>query len=350
MAKRRRLETPDTRTPDTRAPDILAETSAGRPGGGSGGRLGGISTGLETKSITRLSGTPPIADIAGEAATLNAAEGALAEIAAARADGRLVIGVGLAAIDAGHLIRDRMGADDDEMDALKLSIAAHGQRMALDLIDTGDGRYGLISGWRRLSALRALHAETGEDRFATALAVLRRPEDSGAAYIAMVEENEIRAGLSYYERARIAALAAEAGAFADAAAAVNALYAAGSKARRSKIRGFLLIHEVLGAALRFPAEIPERMGADLVQAIRQGHARALLAALAPEADSPEAEAAALAQAMRGQMPAKSAPPETQSEIIPGIAFHRTRGRLILSGPGVDAALEAKLAAFLKEKV
>ena len=53
--------------------------------------------------------------------------------------------------------------------------------------------YGLISGWRRLTALQALHAETGEARFATVQALVRRPETAADAYVTMVEENEIRA-------------------------------------------------------------------------------------------------------------------------------------------------------------
>jgi ParB family chromosome partitioning protein len=43
------------------------------------------------------------------------------------------------------------------------------------------------------------------------LALIRRPETSADAYLAMVEENEIRAGISFYERARLAAEAAKLG-------------------------------------------------------------------------------------------------------------------------------------------
>ena len=45
------------------------------------------------------------------------------------------------------------------------------------------------------------------------------------AYVAMVEENEIRVGLSFYERARIAAKSVEAGVYPDDRAALRALFA-----------------------------------------------------------------------------------------------------------------------------
>ena len=63
-------------------------------------------------------------------------------------------------------------------------------------------------------ALKSLHAETGEPRFATVQALVRRPDTVADAYVTMVEENEIRLGLSHYERARVAALATARGVFA----------------------------------------------------------------------------------------------------------------------------------------
>ena len=333
MAKRRRLE--------------VSEHPAPAPG---------------ATSITRLSGAPPIADIAGQAAALSAAEGAVAEIAAAREDGRLVIRVALDVIDPDHLVRDRVLTDDEDMAALRASIATHGQRMPVELVDQGNGRYGLISGWRRISALAALHKETGEPDYGTVLAILRKPGDAGAAYIAMVEENEIRVGLSYYERARIAAKAAERGAFADTEAAINALYAAGSKARRSKIRAFVLIHEVLGAALAFPAHLSERLGLRLVQAIRQGRAPSVLAALDRGSDSPEAEAALLEAALRrgakaGQTTAKTTGDKAEAAptrriLAPGLVLEARKSAtgqvLTLSGARVDSELADRIATFLRE--
>ena len=83
----------------------------------------------------------------------------------------------------------------------------------------------------------------------------------------MVEENEIRVGLSYYERARIAARAAELGVFPDTASALARLFASASRAKRSKIGSFLRLYTALDDRLRFPAAIPERLGLRLARAL-----------------------------------------------------------------------------------
>ena len=103
---------------------------------------------------------------------------------------------------------------------------------------------------------------------------MRRPETAQDAYVGMVEENEIRLGLSQYERARVAALAAARGVFADEEAALRALFAGASRPKRSRIRAFLELYHALDDALRFPAAIPERLGLALVERIREGGARA----------------------------------------------------------------------------
>ena len=297
----------------------------------------------ETKSMTRLSGAPPIAEVAGQSAALAAAEGLMREITEARADGRLAQAVPLDQITADHLVRDRIGADADEMAALMESIRTHGQRTPLELIETGPEAYGLISGWRRLQALTALYAETGEERFSKALAVLRAPEDAGAAYVAMVEENEIRVGLSYYERARIAALAAKENAFPDAEAAVDALFAAGSKAKRSKIRSFLGVYQGLGDLLTFPGAMNERVGLKVAQALKDGQRKRLRAALTPPQESAEAEATALLAAL-----APEAAPAPAPEILaPGVEMRLKGQSLTLKGPGVTEDLIARLRAAFR---
>ncbi len=267
-------------------------------------------------------------------------------------------------------MRDRMAPEGEEFEALLASLRAHGQRMAVEVSELGDaagpGRYGLISGWRRLTALRRLHAETGEDRFATVLAVLRRPGGAAEAYVAMVEENEIRAGLSHYERARIVARAAEAGVFPDDRAALRGLFGAASRARRSKIGSFLGIYRALDGALRFPAALPERLGLRLAQALEADpqlvqRLRARLAEAAP--DSAEAEQAALAAALSpvhapspapqavapqrpDPRPGDTLPPAPM--LRPGVRMTGRPGQVSLSGSGVDAAFILRLQAWLRD--
>lgn len=303
------------------------------------------------------SGAAPISRVAAETSATAALELLAAEVAEARAQGRLVEALSLDAVDDGHLVRDRVGFDGEEFEALIESLRAHGQRAPIEVVDlgpTGQGRrYGLISGWRRLSALRRLHEETGEARFATVLALLRAPEGSGEAYVAMVEENEIRAGLSYYERARIAAKAVEAGAFADRQAALRALYATASRAKRSKIGSFLALHDALEGALRFPAAIPERLGLQIAGrlAAEPGEGAALAATLtAAPAAGPEAELAALARWAAGprRSASASAKPAPQ-EIVPGIGLTGGARRIVLAGPAVTPALRERLEAWLREE-
>jgi len=254
---------------------------------------------LETKSANPGL-APPIAQVAGASAAFSAARDLEDQMGAARAEGRLIIALPLDAIEESHLMRDRLGVVEPEMEALKASLRAHGQRTAIEVEDLGQGRFGLISGWRRLTALKALAAQTGEDRFAKVTAIIRTPQDRAEAYIAMVEENEIRAGLSYYERARVAARAADQGAFASAEAAVDTLFAAGSRARRSKIRSFLRIHSELEAVLQFPTALSERLGLKIAEALKNGQAKTLCAALAKaEATTPEAEATIILKTLSG---------------------------------------------------
>ena len=56
----------------------------------------------------------------------------------------------------------------------------------------------------------------------TIRAILRDPEEMGGTFVAMVEENEVRANLSHFERGRIAVLSSQEGAFVNPEAPVDA--------------------------------------------------------------------------------------------------------------------------------
>lgn len=304
----------------------------------------------------------PISHVAGDASASAALREVADELASARAEGRLLLRLPLAAVDDGWLVRDRVTAEDAELDALIASLREHGQRSPVEVGETAPGRYGLISGWRRLTALRRLQAETGDPAFATVLALLRRPETAGDAYVAMVEENEIRVGLSYFERARIAAKAVEGGVFATEKVALQRLYANASRAKRSKIGSFLTICHALDGALRFPAALPERLGLTLSRALEAdaglaGRIRAALAA-APPADA-VAEQALLARMLRPaaapEAPAAEDPvidpidtaTSAAEDIAPGLVLTLEEGRLVLSGPGVTPLLVDRLRDWLR---
>lgn len=260
MAKRRRLTAPDA--------DALKE----------------IEAGFAAKPILETKSMAPIAQVAGEAAALASVADQseredAARLRAAQARGLIAIEVSIDDIDADYICRDRVEQNAEEMAELKYSIAKQGQRTPIEVVKTDDG-YGLISGWRRLTALRELFDEHSADLFSTITAFVRKADEAEDVYLNMVEENEIRANLSHYERGRIASVAVGQGVYPDIDAAVNHLFGAASKSKRSKVRSFASIHEALGDLLTFPTSLTEKLGLKVGQALTVGQIKPLRAALA----------------------------------------------------------------------
>lgn len=85
------------------------------------------------------------------------------------------------------------------------------------------------------------------------------------SYVSMVEENEIRVGLSYYERARIISKVVEHRVFESNKAALLTLFRSASRAKRSKIHSFLILFETLDAGLKFPQVIGKLLGLQLAK-------------------------------------------------------------------------------------
>jgi ParB family transcriptional regulator, chromosome partitioning protein len=303
-------------------------------------------------SVPRAEHPAPIARVAAEAAAGAALEEMAETLRAAREEGRMVLALPLVDVAPDHLARDRLPAEDGDMAGLKESIRAHGQRTPIEVSPLGGPLpYGLVSGWRRLAALKALHAETGEARFATVRALVLRPENAGAAYVAMVEENEIRLGLSYYERARVVALAADRGVFPDEGTARRTLFASASRPKRSRIGAFGELYRALDAHLRFPRAIPERLGLRLVERIREGQGKAIAEALdAAAPGDAEAEMALLERLSQPPRARRNQAGAGEDEVRPGIRFGlRKRGgvlALTVTGEGVTPELAARVRDLL----
>lgn len=305
-----------------------------RPGGGLSGDTGRA---------------PPIARVAGEAADAAGLDAVARTLAEAREEGRLVQRLPLDQIRTGTFLRDRIYLDEDEMAGLRESLRVRGQQVPVDVVprEGGDG-YDLISGLRRVTALRDLGA-------AEVLAVVRKPAQAGATYLAMVEENELRAGLSYYERARLVLETARRGVFPDAQAAVKALFARASPAKRSKILSFGAIHDHLGDVLRHPAVIPERLGLKLAQALDGDDTLAARIAADLSADPPAdaaAERGRLEAHLKGPGTPSTPAPDTAPDTVrlsPDLVLEARAGRLVLTGQGADAALRRDLEAWLRAR-
>lgn len=291
--------------------------------------------------------TAPIADVAGAAAATAALQEVTAELTNARDEGRLIRALPLDAIEAEHLVRDRIAVDDDDMAALTASLRARGQQTPIEVVDLGAGRFGLISGWRRLTALKTLRSET--DETPTVLALIRTPAQASDAYVAMIEENEIRVGLSYFERARIVARAVEEGVYPSTKAALQDLFASASRSKRSKVKSFLPVVEALGDVLQFPTALGERMGLDLAQRLSErGFAARLTTQLRKAApDTAEAEQAILIRALRPDVSRAKQTAGQGEEIAPGLYFKRSKTGVHLSGPALTDATVTALRNLLK---
>lgn len=183
--------------------------------------------------------------------------------------GRVVRDIPLSRIVMEHMMRDRMVVDGGDLAELKASIRLNGLRLPIEVEPLPEGDYGLISGWRRMSVLHQLCAED-PDRPATVAALIRHNALPAASYTAMVEENELRAQITPYERGRIVVMAAQLGAFGTTDSAIDAIFATASRAKRSKIRSFAYLHEELGDMLQFPTDLSERNGLRLCFALREG--------------------------------------------------------------------------------
>ena len=301
---------------------------------------------------------PPIARVSGESSAVAALEELSAEMTRVRDEGRLVHELPLAEVETGHLVRDRLVAEEEELQVLIESLRRRGQQTPVEVVDRGTDarpRYGLISGWRRMAALTRLRAE--DPRFGHVLALVRRPKDSSEAYVAMVEENEIRVGLSYYERARIAVKSVEQGVYPDLKTALNTLFENVSRAKRSKIKSFTRLVEALDGALSYPTQIGERLGLALVKRLEE--APELAKRLRAELEDKPVENADAEQVRLGAYASRSAdkrmtekPAKAKVDTEVGevaVAYDLERQRLTLTGSGVTPDLHAALAAWLRRR-
>lgn len=171
------------------------------------------------------------------------------------------------------LIRDRAPGADLDLAELVASIRELGLSNPIRVESRGDGRFELIQGWRRLSAYRALLAETGDaDRWGRIPAgIVATGDQLEQLYRRMVDENLVRKDISFAEMAQLALhyamdpMTAE----TDPDKAVALLFKSAGYQKRSYIRSFIKLMQALGDDLHFALEIPRALGLGLVARLEE---------------------------------------------------------------------------------
>jgi ParB family chromosome partitioning protein len=179
-------------------------------------------------------------------------------------------------IDADALPRDRVAQDPQADAELQMSILRHGLRQPIELWPRPDspGRYGLISGHRRLSALRALE-------FETVPAFVRNPESVADALAVMVTENESRTQISPWEKGKLLQTCLHDRLFDSPDAAIDALFPALSRQKRGRLRSIMLVVDSFDGLFTTPEALSTARIEQLASALRAGWEDLLLHALPP---------------------------------------------------------------------
>jgi ParB family transcriptional regulator, chromosome partitioning protein len=167
-------------------------------------------------------------------------------------------------IETYKLTRDRAKGDDMELAELIASIRDVGLSNPIRLEQREDGKFELIQGYRRLQAYQALLAETGDTDSWGAIpaGIMQRGETMENLYRRMVDENMVRKDISFGEMAMMALNFARDPATKedDPDRAVAQLFQSAGYSKRSYIRGFIRMMDVLGEHLKFYPHVPRALG------------------------------------------------------------------------------------------
>ena len=180
----------------------------------------------------------------------------------------------LDAIDTNKLRRDRSSTTDDaEMDDLVESIREIGLSNPIRVEPCGD-RYELIQGWRRLQAYRTLFKDSGDETWSRIPAGMVAPgDDLVTSYRRMVDENLVRKDISFAEMATLARdYAADPEIVCSSVTeAVGELYASAGYQKRSYIRAFAELLDMLEHELLHSEAIPRNLGLAVRRQIGEGN-------------------------------------------------------------------------------
>ncbi|NIZ62578.1 chromosome partitioning protein ParB [Sedimentitalea sp. CY04] len=169
-------------------------------------------------------------------------------------------------IHSSDLPRDRLNLKgqegSEEMEELKASLRLRGQRTPVTVCRDAQDCYQLVSGWRRLTALQQLAQEQGEAAPMITARLTGLKEARIELYIDMVESNLLHKALSFGEMAQLALTAAADPELQELGVeeVVSRLYGSLHKMKRSYIRSFIHLLQVLGDTVQYPERISRNQG------------------------------------------------------------------------------------------
>lgn len=214
------------------------------------------------------------------------------------------------------LVRDRKSGPDPELPELVTSIREVGLSNPIRVEAREDGKYELIQGFRRLSAYRDLRKSDPDTYGRIPAVILPRGEGSSSLYRQMVDENLIRKDISFAEMALTAqAYAADPNtAPTDVDRAVKELFHSANYSKRSYIRAFAKLMDVLGSFLIYPEAISRNLGLAMVKRIEEDETtvRDVRAQLAKLNDRTAAQEIAVLRAVLEGEPVQAAAPKAIS--------------------------------------
>jgi len=226
--------------------------------------------------------------------------------------GLVIAEIPVEAVACTKLVRDRKAGADAEIGELKTSIAELGLSNPIHVERMEDGGYELIQGYRRLQSFIELGREAGGERYATIPAiVLAGGETLEQSYRRMIDENLVRADISFAEMGELARAYAESEATECESAddAVAVLFKSAGYQKRTYIRGFARLMALIGPALDHPEALSRNLGLAVLKRLEaEPKTRAALVADLEAAGEAKAEQGILAAYAGGAVePETSAP-------------------------------------------
>ncbi|KAA9006063.1 ParB/RepB/Spo0J family partition protein [Histidinibacterium aquaticum] len=177
-------------------------------------------------------------------------------------------------VDPEAFPRDRGKVDTAELDDLCASIARHGLRMPIEVIETGGPLpWALVSGRRRYEAFRRL----GYTRIP---ALARRIDDRREVLGWIAEENDQHEAITPWDHARFISNAASDDSYDTLQEATDSLYPTVSRQKRLRLHRMATVHARLDGILPDPATFSQQRLLRLAHAIDRGYCEEIKIALA----------------------------------------------------------------------